>query len=151
MIDRGYRVGYGFVEGWWIDTGKKDSILHANMLVLDERAVRDVKGEFVNSKVEGRVSVGDGMKPVNSTVIGPVVISGDCLIEGSYIGPYTSIGDCSRILNSFIEHCVILENAFINGVNRFEDSLIGRNTKVSKNTRIGTVRLNIGDYLEVEI
>jgi len=151
MMDRGYRVGYGFVEGWWIDTGKKDDILYANMLILDERAQRDVKGELVNSRVEGRVSIGEDTKVVDSTIRGPAVIGGNCLIEGSYIGPYTSIGDGSRILKSSIEHCVILENASIENVDRLEESLIGRNAKIVKNKMRGAVKLNIGDYSEVEI
>jgi glucose-1-phosphate thymidylyltransferase len=151
MIDRGYRVGYGFVEGWWIDTGKKDDILYANMLILDERAQRDVKGELVNSRVEGRVSIGVDTKVVDSTIRGPAVIGGNCLIEGSYIGPYTSIGDGSRILKSSIEHSVILENASIENVDRLEESLIGRNAKIVKNKMREAVKLNIGDYSEVEI
>jgi glucose-1-phosphate thymidylyltransferase len=151
MIDRGYRVGYGFVEGWWIDTGKKDDILYANMLILDERAQRDVKGELVNSRVEGRVSIGEDTKVVDSTIRGPAVIGRGCLIEGSYIGPYTSIGDGSRILKSSIEHSVILENASIENVDRLEESLIGRNAKIVKNKMREAVKLNIGDYSEVEI
>jgi len=151
MIYRGYRVGYGFVEGWWIDTGKKDDILYANMLILDERAQRDVKGELVNSRVEGRVSIGEDTKVVESTIRGPAVIGGSCLIEGSYIGPYTSIGDRSRILKSSIEHSVILENASIENVDRLEESLIGRNAKIVKNKIRGAVKLNVGDYSEVEI
>jgi glucose-1-phosphate thymidylyltransferase len=151
MIDRGYRVGYGFVEGWWIDTGKKDDILYANMLILDERAQRDVKGELVNSRVEGRVSIGVDTKVVDSTIRGPAVIGGNCLIEGSYIGPYTSIGDGSRILKSSIEHSVILENASIENIDRLEESLIGRNAKIVKNKMREAVKLNIGDYSEVEI
>jgi len=151
MIDRGYRVGYGFVEGWWIDTGKKDDILYANMLILDERAQRDVKGELVNSRVEGRVSIGEDTKVVDSTIRGPAVIGGNCLIEGSYIGPYTSIGDGSRILKSSIEHTVILGNASIENVDRLEESLIGGNAKIVKNKMREAVKLNIGDYSEVEI
>jgi glucose-1-phosphate thymidylyltransferase len=151
MIDRGYKVGYGFVEGWWIDTGKKDDILYANMLILDERAQRNVKGELVNSRVEGRVSIGEDTKVVDSTIRGPAVIGGNCLIEGSYIGPYTSIGDGSRILKSSIEHSVILENASIENIDRLEESLIGRNAKIVKNKMREAVKLNIGDYSEVEI
>jgi glucose-1-phosphate thymidylyltransferase len=151
MIDQGYKVGYGFVEGWWIDTGKKDDILYANMLILDERAQRDIKGELVNSRVEGRVAIGEGTRVVDSTVRGPAVIGGNCLIQGSYIGPYTSIGDGSRIVKSSIEHCVILENASIENVDRLEESLIGRNAKIVKNRRHGAVKLNIGDYSEIEI
>ena len=108
LIDRGYRVGYDFVEGWWLDTGKKDDILYANALILDERIKRDVKGEVVNSKVEGRVVVEEGTKIVDSSVRGPVVIGRGCLIENSFIGPYTSIGDGVRVLNSSIEYLSLI-------------------------------------------
>ena len=151
LIDDGYKVGYRFVKGWWLDTGKKDDIIYANMLVLDERAKRGIKGEILNSKMEGRVSIGEGTKVVNSVIRGPTIIGRNCLIESSFIGPYTSIGDGSRILNSSLENCVILENAFIKDVSRLEDSLIGRNSKVLRNSRRGTMRLNIGDHSEIEI
>ena len=151
LIDDGYKVGYRFVKGWWLDTGKKDDIIYANMLVLDERAKRGIKGEILNSKMEGRVSIGEGTKVVNSVIRGPTIIGRNCLIESSFIGPYTSIGDGSRILNSSLENCVILENAFIKDVSRLEDSLIGRNSKVLRNSRRGTIRLNIGDHSEIEI
>jgi hypothetical protein len=56
----------------------------------------------------------------------------------------------SKIFNSSVEYCVILENASIIGVERLEESLIGRNAKVVKgegNRRF--VKLNVGDYSEV--
>ena len=151
LIDRGYRVGYDFVEGWWLDTGKKDDILYANALILDERIKRDVKGEIVNSKVEGRVVVEEGTKIVDSSVRGPVVIGRGCLIENSFIGPYTSIGDGVRVLNSSIEYCVILENALVENVDRLEESLVGRNAKIRRNRERNVIKLHVGDYSEVEI
>ena len=151
LIDRGYRVGYDFVEGWWLDTGKKDDILYANALILDERIKRDIKGEVVNSKVEGRVVVEEGTKIVDSSVRGPVVIGRGCLIENSFIGPYTSIGDGVRVLNSSIEYCVILENALVENVDRLEESLVGRNAKIRRNRERNVIKLHVGDYSEVEI
>jgi glucose-1-phosphate thymidylyltransferase len=150
MIDRGYKVGYDFVEGWWLDTGKKDDILYSNMLILDERTQRDIKGELVNSKVDGRITIGEDTRVMNSMIRGPAVIGRNCIVENSFIGPYTSIGDGCQILNSFVEYCVILEKALIKGVDRLEESLIGRSAKVVKNMR-NIVRLNIRDYSEVEI
>jgi glucose-1-phosphate thymidylyltransferase len=44
MIDKGNDVRCSFVEGWWVDTGKKDDILQVNALILDERMTRDVRG-----------------------------------------------------------------------------------------------------------
>ena len=151
MLERGYRVGYSFVEGWWLDTGKKDDILYANALILDERARRDIQGEVVDSRVEGRVAVGRGTRVVNSTVRGPAVIGENCLIQDSFIGPYTSIGNGARVVNSSIEYSVVLENALIKDVERLEESLIGRGAKVVRNARRRVVRLSVGDYSEVEI
>jgi glucose-1-phosphate thymidylyltransferase len=96
------------------------------------------------------VEVGRGTKIVNSVVRGPSIIGEDCVIENSYVGPYTSVGRGSKIVNSSVEYCVILESASIIGVERLEESLIGRNAKVVKsasNRRF--VKLNIGDYSEV--
>ena len=63
------------------------------MLILDERAGRDVKGEIASSRIDGRVAIGEGTKVANSTIRGPTVIGKNCLIQGSFIGSYTSIGN----------------------------------------------------------
>ncbi|MEM3680052.1 MAG: methyltransferase domain-containing protein [Metallosphaera sp.] len=151
LIDGGYRVGYRFVSGWWLDTGKKDDILYANALILDERIERRIEGEITNSKVEGRVAIERGAKVVNSVVRGPAIIGEDCYIENSFIGPYTSVGRNSKIINSNVEYSVIMEEAQIVGIDRLEESLIGRNAKVMKNGKRNIVRLHIGDYSEVEV
>jgi glucose-1-phosphate thymidylyltransferase len=150
MLKHKYSIGYEVVKGWWFDTGKFDDILTVNAKVLDERAKEKVKGEVENSKIEGRVEVGEKTKIVNSIVRGPSVIGKNCLIENSYIGPYTSIGNGSKIVSSSVEYCVVLENASIVGIERLEESLIGRNAKISKhegNRKI--LKLNVGDYSEV--
>jgi len=150
LIDWGRKVGYEIVDGWWVDTGKKDDILAVNALILDERAERKVEGEVVSSRVEGRVRIGRGTKVLKSTVRGPCVIGENCLIEGSYIGPYTSIGDGAHILNSSVEYSIVLSNAVIRDVERMEESLIGRNARVTRGEGDRKVlRLHIGDYSEV--
>ncbi|MEM3886352.1 MAG: glucose-1-phosphate thymidylyltransferase [Candidatus Methanomethylicia archaeon] len=151
MLEGGYKVGYSFVEGWWLDTGKKDDILYANSLILDERVERKVSGTLIDSRVVGRVSLGEGSKLVNSTVRGPVVIGKDCVIEGSFIGPYTSIGDNVSILNSSIEYSIILDNALVKDVDRLEESLVGKNAKILKNRVRNAVKLHVGDYSEIEL
>lgn len=150
LIDWNCNVGYRIVEGWWLDTGKKDDVLAANYLLLDERIGRKIEGEVVNSKVEGRVHVSAGAKIVNSVVRGPAFIGENSVVERSFIGPYTSLSKKVRVVDSSIECCIILEGAQIEGVERLEDSLIGRHARVVKDTKNrGNLKLNVGDYSEV--
>jgi glucose-1-phosphate thymidylyltransferase len=151
MINMGFTVKAEVLNTWWLDTGKKDDILVANAKVLDEYTKREIKGAVKESNIEGRVAVQENAKVVNSTVRGPCVIGDGCVVENSLIGPYTSIGNGTKIVDSSIEYCVILENAQITGVDRLEESLIGKNAKVTKNHRTGCLKLNVGDYSEVEI
>jgi glucose-1-phosphate thymidylyltransferase len=151
MISMGFTVKAEILNSWWLDTGKKDDILSANAKILDEYITRDVKGSVTNSTIEGRVKVEADAKIVNSTVRGPCIIGKSTLIENSFVGPYSSIGDNSQILNSHLEHCVILENVTITEVERLEDSLIGKNAKVTKNQKNRAIKLHIGDYSEVEV
>lgn len=151
MINLGFKVKAEILNSWWLDTGKKDDILSANATILDEYIKYDNKGQTTNSKITGRVTIKPTAKIVNSTIRGPAIIGKKVLIQDSFIGPYTSIGESSKILNSNIEHCVILENVTIKDVERLEDSLIGKNAKVSKNNKNQTIKLHIGDYSEVEV
>jgi len=151
MINMGFKVKAEILNSWWLDTGKKDDILSANAKILDEYIDRDIKGNVTNSTIEGRVKVEAEAKIVDSKIRGPCIIGRNTLIENSFIGPCTSVGDNSKILNSNLEYCVILENVTIKDVERLEESLIGRNAKVTKNQRSHAFTLHIGDYSEVEV
>jgi glucose-1-phosphate thymidylyltransferase len=151
MINMGFTVKAEILNSWWLDTGKKDDILSANAKILDEYIERDIKGIVEDSSIDGRVKVEAEAKVVNSIVRGPCIIGKNSLIENSFIGPYTSIGDNSKILNSNLEYCVTLENVVVKDVERLEDSLIGKNAKVTKNQKNRTIKLHIGDYSEVEV
>jgi glucose-1-phosphate thymidylyltransferase len=151
MINMGFSVKAEILNSWWLDTGKKDDILSANAKILDVYIQRDVKGTVTNSTIDGRVKVEPEAKIVNSTIRGPCVIGKNVLIENSFIGPYTSVGDGSKIFNSNLEYCVIQDCVTIKDVERLEDSLIGKNAKVTRNQRNRTIKLHVGDYSEVEV
>lgn len=152
LLDKGLEVNGSFVEGWWFDTGKKDDILHVNALVLDQKAKADMKGEAVNSTLEGRVQISKGTTVVNSVIRGPVAIDEDCRIENSTVGPHTSIGKSSRIVGSHVEYCVILEGSQVDGVERLEESLIGKNSKVTQNAQNRrSLKVHLGDFSEVTL
>jgi glucose-1-phosphate thymidylyltransferase len=151
MINMGFKVKAEILKSWWLDTGKKDDILSANAKILDVYIERDIKGKVINSTVDGRVKVEPEANIVNSTVRGPCVIGKNVSIENSFIGPYTSIGNGSKIDHSDLEYCVVQENVVIKDVERLEESLIGKNAKVTRNQRNRTIKLHVGDYSEIEV
>jgi glucose-1-phosphate thymidylyltransferase len=151
MINMGFKVQAEILKSWWLDTGKKDDILSANAKILDVYIERDLKGTMTNSTIDGRVKVEPGARIASSTIRGPCVIGKNTVIENSFIGPYTSVGDWSQIINSHLEYCVIQENVTIKDVERLEDSLIGKNAKVTRNQRNRTIKLHVGEYSEVEV
>jgi len=151
LLEQGGTVLSHQIEGWWLDTGKKDDLLTANTVVLDEWVKRQVHGEVdQQSQVTGRVRLGKGSRVINSTLRGPIVVGESVVIENSFIGPFTSIGSGCRIISSVLEHCVLLESARIEHVDRLEDSLIGKNSAVLKDHKSHQAyRLMIGDDSEV--
>jgi glucose-1-phosphate thymidylyltransferase len=151
LLTGGKKVDWRRLEGWWLDTGKKDDLLTANTQVLDEWCQRDILGEVDEaSHVNGRVAIGAGTRVVRSTIRGPAVIGTDCLIEDSFIGPFTSIGDHTRVEHSVIEHSVLLTGVALSQVDRLEDSLLGRNARVAKHNRHRSLQLLLGDDTVVE-
>ncbi len=153
LIDNGYKIKAHIVNGWWKDTGKPLDILNANRLVLDEIQT-DIRG-IVDSDVEirGRVIIGEGTKIKYKSVIkGPAIIGNNCLIENSYIGPYTSIGDGCEIINSEVEDSIIMEGSKIHDVKDIMDSLIGVNVNIKKSPEIPKKsRFFVGDESQLEL
>ncbi|NET53341.1 MAG: glucose-1-phosphate thymidylyltransferase, partial [Merismopedia sp. SIO2A8] len=89
LLDWNKNVEAHQIHGWWLDTGKKDDLLEANRVILDEYTDTEQHGNIDDqSQVTGRVHIEPGAKIINSTIRGPVVIGADCHIENSFIGPY---------------------------------------------------------------
>jgi glucose-1-phosphate thymidylyltransferase len=154
LIDTNYHVGSHVLTSWWLDTGKKDDMLEANRVVLDEMSDVSMLGELQEgSRISGRVHVGQGSILKNCTVRGPAMIGDDCVLEHSYVGPFTSIGDRARVSHAEIEHCILRENCqIVNFHGRIEDSLIGVNVELTRSTNKPLAfRLMIGDDSKVEV
>jgi glucose-1-phosphate thymidylyltransferase len=151
MILSGCKVDSHKLNGWWLDTGKKDDLLEANRVVLDEWITRSIEGKIdEKSKISGRVTIEPGAEIVNSTIRGPVAIGAGSKIVDSFIGPYTAIGSGSLIEESNIDYAVILENAKVSRVHRLEESILGKNSVViGDKNNFGSLKLMIGDYSEV--
>ena len=154
LIDHDNKVEARQIQGWWLDTGKKDDLLEANRVILDTCLVTDNRGDMdEQSQVIGRVRIGERSKIVNSTIRGPVVIGEDCYIENCFIGPYSSIADQVTLINADLEHSVLLQGAkVLNIQQRIVDSLVGQRAQIKKSSqRPKAVRLMIGDDSQVEL
>ena len=152
LIDDDQLVVHEVLEGWWLDTGKKDPLLECNRLVLDT-IDGSVAGDVdENSSVEGRVQIAEGAQIINSTVRGPAVIGEGTVIKDSYVGPYSSIGNECRVSSSELDHSVILQGSSISDVTRLTDSLIGSHVEVTRTKRTPAgLRLMLGDHSIVEV
>lgn len=153
LIDHGYNVESHIITGWWKDTGKLEDMLEANRLVLDT-ICPVVEGEVDDaSEIAGRVAIEKGAKIINSSLRGPAIIGENCIIENSFVGPYTSIGNGVKLIKSEIEHSIVLENSEITGIgSRLEDSLIGKNVKIEKDhKKPRAYRMMVGDSSSVSV
>ncbi len=153
LLDNGGNVLPHVLKGWWLDTGKKDDLLEANTIVLDEFLKKDIKGKIDGeTKISGRVKIEETAVIKNSTIKGPVIIGENTIIENSFIGPYTSIGNNVKIIDSVIQNSVVLDSAEITKIDRLEDSLIGKYAKLHrKENSHRAYRVSIGDYSEIEL
>lgn len=148
------RKVYGHrLDAWWLDCGKKDDLLEANRVVLDEWIQRDVAGAVdTDSRVVGRVVLAPGSRIEQSEVRGPTVIGEETVVRRSFIGPYTSVGRNCQIEGTALEHCVILDGAVVESAGRLEDSVLGRNAVVRRaGANHEALRLLIGDDAEVTL
>jgi len=152
MITMGKVIESHIIQGWWLDTGKKDDLLQANRSVLDAFCTSNIQAQVdTQSQIKGCVEIGTGTLVKNSQITGPVRIDKNCLIENAVIGPYTSIAQGSKIIGTQIENSVLLENCTLDHIpGRLDHSLMGQGCVLSKSP--GTShRFMLGDHAIVEI
>ena len=152
LVDDGQRVTASIVDGWWLDTGKKDDLLEANRTVL-AGIERRIDGQVdAASEVVGNVVLEAGASLINTSVRGPAVIGANTALEDVHVGPFTSIAADCRLTRCELEYSVVMERCDIRDVPRLEGSLLGRDVSVSRTGRRPAAhRLLLGDHSEVEI
>ncbi len=82
----------------------------------------------------------------NSTLIPPVFVGENVIIENSVIGPHVSLGAGSALSNVIAKNSIVQSGARLQNV-VFSDSMIGNHTKVEGQVK----QLNLGDYNELTI
>ncbi|NET34044.1 MAG: glucose-1-phosphate thymidylyltransferase [Cyanothece sp. SIO1E1] len=154
LIDQPKQVEALKLQGWWLDTGKKDDLLEANRIILDTCLEAAVVGEIdAHSQVIGRVQIGPGSQLINCTIRGPVTIGSNCHLENCFIGPYTSVADQVTLIDADLEHSVILQGARVAGIQqRIVDSVIGQRVQLRlAPQRPKALRFLIGDDSQIEL
>ena len=153
LIDAGYEVDAATIEDVWIDTGKKDDMLEANRVVLGTIGSR-IEGEIdVASRIVGEVVIEPGAEVIGSEVRGPAIIGRGARLERAYVGPFTAIGDGVEIVDSEIEHSIVLADSTIRDIGtRITDSLIGKEVQITRSAvRPRALRLMIGDHGQIDL
>ena len=151
LLRSGGSVRSHVLDGWWLDTGKKDDILEANRTVLDTfdpAEVGGIEGSVDGeTQIAGRVALGKGSTVERSVIRGPAIIGKRCRIEDAYIGPYTTLGDDAVIRNAEVEFSILLEGCrLIDPGARLAESLLGRNSEVCRSAGPSRVmKLMLGD------
>ncbi len=117
LLDDGAAIDYRVLDGWWIDTGKKDPLLACNRLVLARMA-----GDGV--------VIDEGAEVVDSTLVGPVVVAAGARIMDSTVGPSVAVGAGCRIEGSTVVDSVLMEGSAVLGHRRVVASVLGREAQV---------------------
>ncbi len=151
LVDAGGRIEAHALKGWWLDAGKKDDLLEANRIVLDEYVQRHIEGLVDDtSQVAGRVEIGLRTVVQHSIVRGPVVIGEDCQIRNAYVGPSTAVGNRVVLERVAVEHSVILEGCHLADVDQLADSVLGRSVVIRRDgTTHRALRVFVSDDSEI--
>ncbi len=153
LIDHEFEVHSHEVKGWWKDTGKLEDMLEANRMLTSDLA-RAIEGEVDGtSRIEGNVVVPEGARVSGSVLRGPLILGRGTEIENSYIGPFTSVYNETRIIRSEIENSIVLDSCLIRNVDhRIESSLIGKGVVIEKNdVRPQAYRFMVGDHSTITL
>ena len=137
LIDKNLRVDTLEIVGEWLDPGKVDDWLEANMFLLDRNTQTKIDSKIDDTvKIHGRVVIGKNCDVKNTIIKGPVNIGDNCILNDANIGPFTSIYHGCTVIGSTITNSVVMEGVVIDKIKKnIDDSIIGPNTNVSQNPR----------------
>ena len=152
LLEKGYHISYSEITGWWKDTGKPSDLLEANRLLLDN--IEDSRNsKIIDTKIMGKVSIGENVKISNSIIEGPVIINDDSIIDNAHITPHTAIGKRCEIMKCTVGNSIIMSESTIKNVDdKISNSLLGTDVQIigsHKNDQAH--RFILGDQSRVEI
>lgn len=152
LLKNNGKIKVSKLKGWWLDTGKKDDLLVANLKVLKSMTIHQVKGKIsTDSEIAPPATIGISTVIENSKIIGPVNIGNSVTIKESTIGPFVSIGNNSLIENANLKKSVLFDETHVESVT-LNDSILGRRAKITGSKRSNQIlKVFISDDSEIEL
>ena len=126
MAENGSKITTIYVDSWY-DCGKKESLLDANRILLQQRT--DLPETVTESCV----------------IIPPVYISPGAIIRNSIVGPFVSVDENSEIIHSIVRNSIIGSFSTLNSI-ILSDSVIGSDTALKGRSQ----SVNIGDNTQID-
>lgn len=153
LMDKGNKIEYDTVTGWWKDTGTPEDIIHANKLVLDSIGTENQFLIDDNSAIKDDIVIGkDTEISRDSFVTGPVIIGKNCKIGPAVrIGPYVSVGNNCILKNCNIENSIIMDNCKISAKTDLSDSIIAHGSEIEDHITPKKQQFLIGERSHLRI
>jgi glucose-1-phosphate thymidylyltransferase len=150
MIDGGLDVRGRIIEEEWVDAGNAEELLRANRAVLDMQTPCWDGGDQADSVIQGNVRVAADAVLRRSCVTGPAVIGSGSELLDARIGPGTSVGEACRIVKASLNNSIVMNGSVVEGA-QIEDSVLGRDVRVTGGGATRLKRLMLGDHARIEV
>lgn len=140
-------------SGWWRFGRGAEAALDGNRFALESLGETPLRGEIIDSRIQGAVSIHPTARLESSIVRGPAAIGPGVRLRDAYVGPYTSIGNDVVIEGAEVEHSIVMPEASIRHLGgRLEASVVGPGARVFRDFRLPrALRLSVGRGAEVAL
>jgi glucose-1-phosphate thymidylyltransferase len=150
MIDGGLDVRGRVIKDEWVDAGNADELLRANRAVLARLTPCWDEACESDSLIEGNVRMAAGVRLIRSCVTGPAIIGSGSELVDARIGPGTSIGQGCRVVGAGLTNSIVMDGCVIEGA-EVEDSVLGRDVRLTARDGVRLRRLLLGDHARIEL
>ena len=153
LMDKGNKIEYDTVTGWWKDTGTPEDIIHANKLVLDSIGTENQFLIDDDSIIKDGIVIGkDTEISRDSFITGPVIIGKNCKIGPAVrLGPYVSVGNNCILKNCNIENSIIMDDCKISAKTDLSDSIIAHGSEIEDHITPKKQQFLIGERSHLRI
>jgi glucose-1-phosphate thymidylyltransferase len=111
----------------WLDCGNKDATVYTNARILAFNTAENLISKTV--------------KNTNSLIIEPCFIGENVVLENSIVGPFASIGEQSKIVNSNVKNSIIQHHSSIENC-VIDNSMVGAHADIKQSI----MDLSLSDY-----